>query len=180
MLKNEKTRNCTEIWGNKTKMTKQLKKATHKYLNAINLYIIWIFTDDEAYEAYLEEEERQKCKAKLKKEQAELLEEWKKCGKVRYRHEWRYHSPSHVAGLVHKAESWSGWYTKTVIGECTCGIVCIAHHSESKPDVIEVPACKYLHLRSKHNQLAHDIHRYIKLSFDGVFVEVRIKLFKMI
>ena len=128
-------------------------------------------------QAYLEEEARKRHEAKLKKERAELLEEWKKCGKVRYRHEWIYHSPSHVAGLVRKAESWTGRYTKTVIGDRATGIVRTAHKTESKADVVEAPACKYLHLRSEHNQLAHDIHRFVKLLFEGVFVEVRIKLF---
>ena len=127
-------------------------------------------------QAVLEEEAIKNREVKLQKERADLLEAWKKRGRVRYRHEWRYHSPSYVAGLVRKAESWTGRYTKTVIGDRAAGIVRIAHHTENKADVVESPACKYLHLRSEHNQLAHDIHRFVKLSFEGVFVEVRIKL----
>ena len=57
-------------------------------------------------------------------------------------------------------------------GDSQAGIVHIAHSIKMDPEVEEVLPCKFLHLHSEHHALASDLHRYIKLAYRSVLVEV--------
>ncbi|MCG8621552.1 MAG: hypothetical protein MJE68_06070, partial [Proteobacteria bacterium] len=74
-----------------------------------------------------------------------------------------------MAEVLSTAHAFTGKYTKSIKGE-RAGIVRISHKTESTK-AEEVPACKYLHLQSKHNTLASTLNRYVKLHYHAILVE---------
>ena len=148
----------------------------HTSINQVFFFCL----DDEAFDAFLEAEAERRREEEEREARAALLNAWQKRGKVRYKHTWRYHSQTHMAKLIWKATAWTGKYTKTVVGDRSSGIVRIGQESKVLANVEEEPPCAYLHLNNQHNALAKELHRYVKVAFGGVFVEVKHSFYQTI